>query len=167
MIDDPLEARSKSGEYYIEAMNYFLLAAAYLPNNTDILQHIEDLAKKPKWFNRNLYSRNSTVQQKINDLQILRAKDRLPKLNQELLQTEQDLANLKKDKGIFNIFKIDETEDKIKQLKDEITQKPQNSLIRNNLKTSKGVNYGLVIFSVFLVILFFLCIGFIFNWLLS
>lgn len=114
-------AHNRKMECYNEALNYYILAASYVPNDINILKSFEDLAKREK-----RYYQNSVVNQKIRLLQILRAKPeserKLPQLKQELQQTQKYLADLKKRNSIFDMLKLDNAEDKIKKLKEEIAK---------------------------------------------
>jgi len=119
IYDNYIDAQAESIEHFHEAMNYYLSAAAYFPADTNILSYVEKLAKRRGW----IYI-GETANKIIKDLQILRAKpeaeQKLPKLKAELLQTQKELEKLKKEKGFFSGFKIDDVQDKVTQLKGEI-----------------------------------------------
>ena len=116
-----LEAYNKKMEYYLEAMNLFLAADSYAPNDVGILENIEALVSSSKSFNW-----GNAIYNKIQILQVLRSKpiaeEKLPGLKQELQQVQQNLAALKKRNSLFDVFKLDAAEDKEKNLKDEIAK---------------------------------------------
>ncbi len=120
-VANMMKAQTRKLECYNEALNYFLLAVSHVPNDINLLKNFEDLAKREK-----RYYQNGIVNQKIQLLQVLRAKpeceQKLPKLKQELQQTHKSLADLKKRNSIFDILKLDNAEDKIKKLKEEIAK---------------------------------------------
>ena len=116
-----LEAYNKKMEYYLEAMNLFLAADSYAPNDVGILENIEALVSSSKSFNW-----GNAIYNKIQILQVLRSKpiaeEKLPGLKQELQQVQQNRAALKKRNSLFDVFKLDAAEDKEKNLKDEIAK---------------------------------------------
>ncbi|HNQ94675.1 MAG: hypothetical protein JNJ96_06570 [Anaerolineales bacterium] len=116
-----LEAYNKKMEYYLEAMNLFLTADSYTPNDVSVLENIEALASSSKSFNW-----GNAIYEKIKILQLLRSKpiaeEKLPKLKQELQQVQENLAALNKRNSLFDAFKLDAAEDKEKKLKEEIAR---------------------------------------------
>lgn len=116
-----LEAYNKKMEYYLEAMNLFLTADSYIPNDVSVLENIEALVSSSKSFNW-----GDAIYKKIQILQVLRSKpiaeEKLPKIKKELQLVQQNLAALKKRNSLFDAFKLDAAEDKEKKLKEEIAK---------------------------------------------
>lgn len=114
------DARTKKLECLTEAFNYFLEASSLTPSDVDVLGSFEVLFKSDKAF-----SQNALVNQKIQLLNLIRIKPdcekKLPRLRQELKETQKILADLKKRNSIFDAFKLDSAEDKINKITKEIT----------------------------------------------
>jgi tetratricopeptide (TPR) repeat protein len=120
-IFDPMEAKENSQEYYVKAMNYFLVALSYDSENYDTLTRIKNLTQEANWINW-----SSAVRDKIRLLERLNQKNtavsNLPNLQRQLQEEQAKLAKLKKEKGFFTGMKIDSTTNKIKSLKQQIAQ---------------------------------------------
>ncbi len=122
----PQEAKEKSQEHFVEAMKYFLLAASYAPDDDFILIRIENLAKNVNWV-----TWSNAVRKRIQTLHARNAKEeaelRLSDLRKELQQAEQNLASLRKEKGLFIGMKIGDAQDKVRKLRAEIAKYEQTA----------------------------------------
>jgi transketolase len=115
------EAKQQSQEYYIKAMNYYLIASQYDPESRTVLQSIRSLYNSTRWINW-----TSQVQSKVAHLQKIEQRDnatnRLPVLQKQLKEAEGNLAKLKKGNGFLTGMKIDIAKNKISSLKQQIAQ---------------------------------------------
>ena len=115
------EAKQNSQEYYVKAMNYYLMASQYDPKSRTVLQSIRSLYNSTRWINW-----TSQVQTKVANLQKMEQRDnatsRLPVLQKQLKEAEGNLAKLKKENGFLTGMKIDMAKNKINSLKQEIAQ---------------------------------------------
>lgn len=115
------DAKENSREYFVKAMNYFLLAAHYDPAHYYVLYSIRNLARNTNWVGW-----SSAVSNKIALLQRMEQRDKavesLPNLRKQLQEAQANLARLKKEKGFFTGMKIDSATSKIKSLKQQIAQ---------------------------------------------
>lgn len=120
-IFDPMEAKENSQEYYVKAMNYFLLALNYDTENYETLTRIKNLAQEANWVNW-----SSAVKDKIRLFERLHQKNKaisdLPNLQKQLQEAQAKLVKLKKENGFFTGMKIDSASNKIKSLKQQIAQ---------------------------------------------
>lgn len=118
------DAKENSREYFIKAMNYFLLASNYDPTHYYVLYSIRNLARDASWVGW-----SSVVSNKVALLQKMEQKEKatngLPELRKQLQENQAKLAKLKKENGIFTGMKIDSTISKIKSLKQQIAQYEQ------------------------------------------
>lgn len=114
-------ADENSRPHYVRAMDYFLSASSYSPENIRILENIAGLVKDANWIQW-----SEKVYAKIKMLELLRSKkdamDRLPKLNEELQKAQRDLALLRTQSGIFLGGKIKNAEHQISRLKADIAK---------------------------------------------
>ncbi len=115
------DAKDNSREYFIKAMDYFLLASLYAPTHYSVLARIRKLSRETSWINWSSAVKNKVallyrIEQKEN------AKRELPNLRKQLQMETTKLAKLKKEKGIFTGMKIDSATKKIKSLQQKISQ---------------------------------------------
>lgn len=115
------EAKEKSQEYFIKAMNYFIVASHYDPTHYYVLNSIRNIAREANWI-----SWSSEVRNKVAFLQRMEQRDQaiesLPNLRKQLQEAQSKLAKLKKEKGFFTGMKIDSAASKVKSLKQQIAQ---------------------------------------------
>ena len=115
------EAKQNSQEYYVKAMNYYLLASQYDPESHVVLGSIRSLFNSTRWINW-----SSQVHSKVAYLQKMEQRDnainRLPELQKQLKEAEANLAKLKKENGFLTGMKKDSSNNKIKSLKQQIAQ---------------------------------------------
>jgi tetratricopeptide (TPR) repeat protein len=119
-----IRAAEESKEYFISAMEYFMRASYYAPDDVDILENIEHCSKQNKYIE---WSNN--VIDKIRTLNLIRnkkeAQESLPKIRERLIALNIELDELKSSKGIFNKIKIKDLEEKIQEIKNEMERKEQ------------------------------------------
>lgn len=117
-----IRAAEESKEYFVSAMEYFLTASYYAPDDVVILENIEQCSKQnsyTKWSN-NVFEKIAT----LNRLQEKKkAEESLPKIREKSTILDTELSKLKLGKGVFNKKKIKDIEDKIQEIKAEIAQK--------------------------------------------
>jgi tetratricopeptide (TPR) repeat protein len=115
------EAKEHSREHFADAMNKFLMASTYRPNDLTILDNISTCQQKADWINW-----GNQVDARIRRRDLLRAKAQaeryLPELREALQSAQSLLAAQKKEKGIFVGFKIRDTEGQIQLLRAEIAE---------------------------------------------
>lgn len=111
--------KQRSAEQAVEAMNYYLTASAFAPDDIVILKNIAHCAEfydVVKW--------SDNVREKIKTLKLVQAKknaeERLGQARAELDSSYAELAHLKTQKGLFIGGKIKDTERRIRQLQDEL-----------------------------------------------
>jgi tetratricopeptide (TPR) repeat protein len=117
-----LRATLELKKYIINAMNDFLKAAQYFPNDINILRNIEDLVTNSglriDW--------SDSVMKIVRDVQMIRdrplAEQHLPILKQQLQEAQKTFAVLKNKNYIFNKSKIDDAENEIKFLREKIAK---------------------------------------------
>ena len=111
-------ARNESGDYYIEAMNYFIAASENVPDDLIILSNIGKLANQADWI-----SWNDDVKEKINTYKSLEARhhaiQEYPIIKKQLEDELIKLDNYKSNKGFGTGLKIRNSERIIKKLQDE------------------------------------------------
>jgi tetratricopeptide (TPR) repeat protein len=114
-------AKVATAEYAIKAIEYYVIASDYAPDNIVILQNIANVAKfydVVTWSER--------VRDKIRDLELLRAKmnalGRLPKLKGELQEAKSELAKLQTQSGFFVGIKINDVQNRIVRLQSDIAK---------------------------------------------
>lgn len=126
--------KERSAEQAVEAMNYYLTASTYAPDDIVILKNIAHCAEfydVVKWSD-NVHSRIKllkSVQDKKN------SQDRLLTLRAELSNALSELSRLKTQRGFFIGNKIKDTERRIQQLQDEI------ATLEKTLATEAGQTY--------------------------
>jgi tetratricopeptide (TPR) repeat protein len=117
-------AAEESKEYFVSAMEYFLTASYYAPDDIVILENIEHCSKQNRYIE---WSNN--VIEKIKTLNLIKnkkeAEESLPIIRERSAMLNTELNEIKSDKGIFNKKKIKDLEDKIQEIKTEIAQKEQ------------------------------------------
>ena len=117
-------AAEESKEYFISAMEYFLKASYYAPDDEVILENIRECSKQNPYIE---WSNN--VIEKIKTLNLIKnkkeAEERLPTIRERSVALNIELNELKSGKGILNKKKIKDLEDKIQEIKVEIAQKEQ------------------------------------------
>lgn len=115
------EIIQQSKELFVKAMNYYLEAAIYAPNDEVVLQNIALCAKKAWWI-----PWSDTVSAHTQRLEFLLSKKHaeasLPKLKLQIQAESSNLLTLRKSKGFFNNLKSKEAEKKIEKLQDEIAR---------------------------------------------
>jgi tetratricopeptide (TPR) repeat protein len=119
-----IRAAEESKEYFVSAMEYFLTASYYAPDDVVILENIEHCSKQNRYIE---WSNN--VIEKIKTLNLIKnkkeAEESLPKIRERSITLNTELDELKSGKGIFNKKKIKDLEEKIQEIKTEIAQKEQ------------------------------------------
>jgi tetratricopeptide (TPR) repeat protein len=117
-------ANEESKEYFISAMEYFMTASKYAPDDEVILGNIRECSKQNPYIE---WSNN--VHEKINTSNLLQkkkeAEESLPKICERSIQLNAELNELRLGNGIFNKKKTKDLEDKIQEIKAEIAQKEQ------------------------------------------
>jgi tetratricopeptide (TPR) repeat protein len=117
-------AAEESKEYFVSAMEYFLTASYYAPDDIVILENIEHCSKQNRYIE---WSNN--VIEKIKTLNLIKnkkeAEESLPKIREKSIMLKTELDELKSGKGIFNKKKIKDLEEKIQEIKTEMAQKEQ------------------------------------------
>ena len=95
------DAKENSREYFIKAMNYFLLASNYDPTHYYVLYSIRNLARDASWVGW-----SSVVSNKVALLQKMEQKEKatngLPDLRKQLQEAQANLAKLKKRKLLWS-----------------------------------------------------------------
>jgi hypothetical protein len=111
------KATKASVEAFNEAMNYYLRASMYAPEDMTILENIAGTTRVPgewiKW--------GAAVHNKIKTFECLRAKKqaqaRLPELRTELQDTESALAQSRTEKGLLAGLRTKQLEGRVSSLK--------------------------------------------------
>jgi tetratricopeptide (TPR) repeat protein len=114
-------AIENSQQYFMQAMNHYMTASIYGPDDLTILGNIATCAKRAGWINW-----DRAVHVRIRRLESLRAKEtaelQLPIMRNTLRIVEELLSLQKKDKGLLAGLKIRETGAQIRKLKSEIAE---------------------------------------------
>lgn len=113
------EANENCQEYVIKAMNYYLLASNYNPNDYTLLYKMRNLAAFGNWINWSAEVRNK-ISILLKYEQKNYASNRLPSLHKELQECQTKLEKLKMEKGLFMGMKIDSMKKNIESLKQGI-----------------------------------------------
>jgi len=114
-------AKVASSEYATKAMEFYLQALNFAPDDTDILQNISDVAK---FYDVVVWK--ESVNAKIRRLELLRAKmnasSRLRQLKRELQEAKSELAKLQTQSGFFVGIKINDVQNRIARLQSDIAK---------------------------------------------
>ena len=96
---DPVEAKRRLREYVLKAMNYYLLASQYDPDDLTPLYKIKYLVEYGNWiaWPAEVRIRIASLERKE---EANRAKEYLAGLQKQFEQTQAKLAELKKEKGL-------------------------------------------------------------------
>ena len=114
------EAAAKNTlEHFLKAMDHYLMALNFDPDDIDILGNVAYCKQKGWWI-----SWSDAVHDKLKILEMLRAKQLaekiLPKLGDELASAQATLAKLKTEGGLFVNVKIKAAEANLKRIQAEI-----------------------------------------------
>jgi len=115
------EAKAHCQEYVIRAMDYYLLASNYDPNDFTPLIKMRNMAKFGNWISWSADVRNKLAILEKRE-QKYQASNSLAQLQKQLQESQAKLAKLKKENGLFTGMKIDSVKDNIESLKQQIAQ---------------------------------------------
>ena len=153
-------SKQKSQHYFIKAMNYFVLASKYWPDNHEILFSIRKLAQDANWINwsaevNSSIARLQEMEQKSNAI------SQLSNLRRQLQESEGQLMKLKGEQGLFTELQITNATRKIKSLQKRIAQyelivNPQKaSSVNKNNMTWFWITLGLLGFFALAAVIIF------------
>ncbi len=111
---------------YNKAMNYYLLATCYNPEDMTILKNIQRLSKASIFM-----TWGDAVHLRLKVLDLLHAKRQakveLPKLKEKLQKAEADLSRLHSEKGLFSGIKLKDKEALINNLEASIAKNEKDA----------------------------------------
>jgi tetratricopeptide (TPR) repeat protein len=114
-------AKVATAQYALKAMEYYVIASNYAPDNITVLQTIANVASF-----YDVVTWGEKVHAKLRSLELLRAKinasGRLPKLRRELQEAQSELAKLQTQSGFFVGLKINDVQNRITRLQSDIAK---------------------------------------------
>lgn len=117
------DAKSETADDFLEAMNYYLLAAGYSPSNEAILQNISHLVNHAKWLD---WEKVTGVRVNLSMLDIIttktKAEKNLSERNKELTTTKKKLMKVKGKDGFLAGLQLKSRESKIDELNKDISK---------------------------------------------